>query len=115
MLRGSAHDMAARIGPRTVMIEYGTGSGRKTALLMDALEPAAYVAIDISSEPLREAISTLAKQFPNVRVIAMCADYTRALNLPELDGLATRRRVVFFPGSTIGNFTPDDAQAFLRN
>jgi dimethylhistidine N-methyltransferase len=115
MLEATAPEMAARVGPRPSIIEYGTGSGRKTALLIEALQPAAYVAIDISSEPLRAAVAALAVRFPEVHMAALCADYTRGLTLPRLNVLDSRRRVVYFPGSTIGNFTIAEALAFLRN
>lgn len=115
MLDAVAPEMAERVGPRPAIIEYGSGSGRKTTVLVEALRPAAYVAIDISGEPLRDAASALAARFPGVRVLAVCADYTRAPHLAALEALEARRRVVYFPGSTIGNFTVEDALVFLRN
>ena len=115
MLDSLAPEMASRIGSRTAIIEYGSGSGRKTAILIEALEPAAYVAIDISGEALREAVGALAVKFPKVGMVALCADYTRALDSGELDVIAGKGRVVYFPGSTIGNFTVEDALGFLTN
>ena len=115
MLEACASQIAERIGPKAAIVEYGSGSGRKTAILIRAVQPLAYVAIDISGEQLRTAVSGLASAFPEVRMIAMCADYTRKLPLRELDALDARRRVVYFPGSTIGNFTVPEALAFLRN
>jgi dimethylhistidine N-methyltransferase len=79
------------------------------------LQPAGYVAIDISAEQLRSASAALAAMFPGVSVAAVCADYTRALDLSKLRTLEGRRRLIFFPGSTIGNFTVDEATAFLAN
>jgi L-histidine Nalpha-methyltransferase len=70
--------------------------------------------VDISREHLRDAATTLAEDFPLVPVIAVCADYTRPFSLPPLPG-ARGKRVGFFPGSTIGNFEPDAAVAFLAN
>ena len=70
--------------------------------------------VDISREHLRDAASSLAEDFPSVPVIAVCADYTRPFPLPPLPG-AKGKRVGFFPGSTIGNFEPDAAVAFLDN
>jgi dimethylhistidine N-methyltransferase len=115
MLDRSGPEIAARVGPRAAIIEYGSGSGQKTAVLVDALQPLAYVAIDISKAPLRLAMSALAQTFPRVRMIAVCADYTQPLMLPALDAADARKRLVFFPGSTIGNFTIPEALAFLRN
>ncbi|HYH42615.1 MAG TPA: L-histidine N(alpha)-methyltransferase [Burkholderiales bacterium] len=115
MLEDAAPEIASRIGPRAAIVEYGSGSGRKTAVLLRAVQPLAYVAIDISGEQLREAIASLAATNPGVRMVALCADYTRALPIAPLQALDARRRVVYFPGSTIGNFTVAEALAFLRN
>lgn len=115
MLAQAAPEMASRIGAQSAIVEYGSGSGSKTAVLIEALRPVAYVAIDISSAALRGAVSRLAAGFPKIRMLAICADYTRALSLAELDALEARRRVIYFPGSTIGNFTIEEALAFLRN
>lgn len=115
MLERSAPDIAQRIGAGSAIVEYGSGSGRKTRLVVRALQPHVYVAVDISGEQLREAGTALAREFPGVRVIALCADYTHELPLDEIAMDDVSRRVVFFPGSTIGNFDPADALAFLRN
>jgi dimethylhistidine N-methyltransferase len=115
MLEAASPEIAARIGPRSEIVEYGSGSGRKTALLIEAAQPQAYVAIDISGEQLREAVSALAERFPRVHMIAVCADYTQPLALADLERIPTERRIIYFPGSTIGNFTVDEALAFLRN
>jgi dimethylhistidine N-methyltransferase len=115
MLEASAGDMASHIGRGAAVVEYGSGSGRKTAVLLRAVRPVAYVAIDISGEQLREAVSGLAAAFPDVRVVALCADYTQTAHLEKLVMIGAERRVVYFPGSTIGNFNVPDALAFLRN
>ena len=115
MLEASASDIASEIGPRAAVVEFGSGSGRKTALLLRALKPSAYVAIDISGEQLREAAQGLAAAYPDVRVVAICADYTHTAHLAKLETIAAARRVVYFPGSTIGNFTVPEAAAFLAN
>lgn len=114
MMQASAGEMARLLGPRCLLIEYGAGSGRKTRVLIEALAPLAYVAIDISRTALRQCASELAQAYPAVRVAAVCADYSRSLQLPAIDA-DTRRRVIYFPGSTIGNFTRPDALAFLRH
>src|SRR5215210_1773801 len=115
MLERLSGDIARRVGARAEVVEYGSGSGRKTVSLLRAIEPAAYVAIDISDEQLRSAVGQLAESFPRVRMAAVCADYSRTLELPRLDGVRAARRVIYFPGSTIGNFTVPEALAFLRN
>ena len=115
MLETSASDIASQIGPRAAVVEYGSGSGRKTSVLLRALNPSAYVAIDISGEQLRDAASGLAAAFPDVRVVAICADYTHTAHLAKLETIAAARRVVYFPGSTVGNFTVPEAVDFLTN
>lgn len=113
ILTERAGDIAALAGPRAQLIELGSGSSIKVRILLDALaEPAAYVAVDVSREHLRRAASTLAADFPGVRVAAICADYSAPFPLPELPSAG--RRVAFFPGSTIGNLEPEEALAFLR-
>jgi dimethylhistidine N-methyltransferase len=114
MLKACGSEIASRVGPDAAVVEYGSGSGTKTAVLVEQLRPLAYVAIDIADEQLRSAVSALAVAFPNVRMSALCADYTKRLDLPALDN-AVKKRLVFFPGSTIGNFTVPEALAFLVN
>ncbi len=113
MMQADAGDMARRLGPQSLLIEYGAGSGRKTRLLIEALAPAAYIAIDISRTALRQCAEELAAAYPAVKVAAVCADYTRPLQLPAM-AAGARRRVIYFPGSTIGNFTRAEALVFLR-
>ena len=113
ILAANAPAMAAFLGDDALVIEYGSGSGQKTRLLLDALRPAAYVPVDISSAALSQSAAAIAADYPELRVVAVCADYTRPLNLP-LDGIPHRSKAVFFPGSTVGNFTPEEALVFLR-
>jgi dimethylhistidine N-methyltransferase len=112
LMRGQVGDMARHLGPGRILIEYGSGSGRKTRILIGAIKPVAYVPIDIAREQLGATAAEIARDFPRLRVIAVCADYSRPLALLELDDLGARR-IVYFPGSTIGNFTPAEAAAFL--
>jgi len=114
IMRASAADMARRLGSHCVLIEYGSGSGLKTRVLLDALNPAAYVPIDISEAPLRSAAAEVARRLPEVRVVAVCADYSAPLEIPALREFPGARRAVYFSGSTIGNFTPAEAQVFLE-
>lgn len=114
ILEANAGEIAALVGPRSALIEFGSGASRKVRILLAALEnPAAYVAIDISREALRAAASDLAQSFADLAVVAVCADYTRPLFLPELPEAGEGRRLGFFPGSTIGNFSPREAVDFL--
>jgi dimethylhistidine N-methyltransferase len=115
MLRDSGAEVAAHVGARVAIVEYGSGSGQKTAVLVGALEPLAYVAIDIAEAQLRLAVGALAAAFPPVKMIAVCADYTQPLTLAALDAVDAPRRLVFFPGSTVGNFTIPEALLFLQN
>lgn len=117
ILERSAADIAERCGPNPVLIEYGSGSSRKVRILLDALagRGARYVAIDISREHLLTSTAALARESPHVAVYAVCADYSKPYPLPRAALHGSGRRVAFFPGSTIGNFTPDEALAFLRN
>src|ERR1700740_124243 len=115
ILEENSSDIAAQMGPHCRVIEFGSGASQKIRILLEALErPAAYVPVDISREHLRDAAISLAEDFPSVPVIAVCADYTRPFPLPPLPG-AEGKRVGFFPGSTIGNFEPGAAVAFLAN
>jgi dimethylhistidine N-methyltransferase len=105
--------MVRHIGPRAVIIEPGSGAATKVRPLLAALaEPLAYVPVDVSREQLSAIASARAAEFPGLDVLPVCADYTEGIPLPPLP--ADARRVVFFPGSTIGNLHPDEAIAFLR-
>jgi dimethylhistidine N-methyltransferase len=109
-----AGEMAERLGPRCLLIEYGSGSSTKTRLLLDALTvPAGYVPIDVSGAFLRRAAADLAREYPDLRIAPVCADFNGPINLPAVARHAARR-VIYFPGSTIGNFTPAEAFALLR-
>ena len=113
ILRAHVGEIAALAGPGCALVEYGSGAGVKVRLLLDALEaPAAYVPIDISREQLARVAAELAGAYPGVAVRPVCADYTAPVHIPDLPRRA--RRVAFFPGSTIGNFHPAEAAAFLR-
>jgi dimethylhistidine N-methyltransferase len=113
ILRAHAGEIAALAGPRAALVEYGSGAGVKVRLLLDAMDaPAAYVPIDISREQLARVARELAAEYPRVAVRPVVADYTAPFRLPPLGDAA--RRVAFFPGSTIGNFHPTEAAAFLR-
>ena len=113
LMQAHATDMARCLGKRSALIEFGSGVSRKSRLLIDATQPCVYVPIDIACETLRTAAESLNRAFPDLPVVAVCADYSAAFELPSLERFGARRRAMYFPGSTIGNFDPDDAVAFL--
>lgn len=107
--------MAAAVGPEALIIEPGSGAGEKIRLLLRALRrPAAYVPIEIARTHLEASARALAREFPDIEVLPVWADFTRALDIPR-PSRRVRRRAVYFPGSTLGNFEPADAAALLRN
>lgn len=107
-------DMAEVIGPQAQLVEFGSGNSFKTRLLLQHLPSiASYIPIDISREYLMEAADKLKDEFPNIAIHPLPADYTNSLNLPELD-LSAKKRITYFPGSTIGNFHPQEARGFLQ-
>ena len=109
-----AAEMARALGSDLVLIEYGSGSSRKTRVLLEALEnPAAYLPIDISKDALFPSAESIAKEYPKLAVLPICGDYLSPLPLPEATP-TENRRAVYFPGSTIGNFMPDEALSFLH-
>jgi dimethylhistidine N-methyltransferase len=115
LMRERSADFARHLGPRCAVIEYGSGSGRKTRILLEAVRPVAYVPIDIARDQLKETAARIAGEFPGLAVTAVCADYSRPLVLPQGAVPGTARRVVYFPGSTIGNLTVPEAAGFLAN
>lgn len=105
--------MASLIGPGAEIVEFGAGSLTKARLLLDALErPRRFVAVDISGDHLAAAVAALQASYPALEVRPLVADFTHPETLP-LGPVAGARRVGFFPGSTIGNFTPGQACRFL--
>jgi dimethylhistidine N-methyltransferase len=112
ILKDCAGDIARRVARDAVLVELGSGASEKVRLLLDALAPRAYLAIDISREFLREATERLARDYPRLAVHAACADFTRPMTLSYPPPSAGR--VVFFPGSSIGNFDHDASEALLH-
>jgi dimethylhistidine N-methyltransferase len=114
ILRNNITEIAALCGPRCVLVEPGSGSSSKTRLLLDHLErPVAYVPIDISRAHLLSAARALNGDYFPLEILPVCADYNRPLTLPT-PARNPGRTVIFFPGSTIGNFEPWQAAIFLR-
>ncbi len=116
ILAERGHAIAALAGEGCVLVELGSGSSRKTRRILDRLtSPAAYVPVDISPAALTGATRALRRRYHALPVLPVCADYTHiAWHLPDL-ATAAARRLFFFPGSTIGNFEPEDAVRFLRH
>ncbi|MHB8534409.1 MAG: L-histidine N(alpha)-methyltransferase [Sulfuricaulis sp.] len=112
ILESCADEVARLAGADSTLIELGSGASKKIRLLLEALWPRQYFGIDISREFLLESVQLLARDYPWLEVHAACADFTQDLDLPDCPG--SGRKLVFFPGSTIGNFEPRDALAFLE-
>jgi dimethylhistidine N-methyltransferase len=116
IMRDYSAEMALEIGPRSVVVEYGSGSSVKTRVLLDNLPDAdAYVPIDISGEHLLNAARRLQDRYPDLSILPVCADYTQPLTLACVPKSDSSRTVAYFPGSTIGNMDPAAAIAFLRS
>jgi L-histidine Nalpha-methyltransferase len=113
ILERHAREIAALVDDGACLLELGSGAGVKVRLLLEHLRPAMYVPIDISRRQLRASAQALAADYDWLEVHPVCADYCQALELDFFPDAA--RRLVFFPGSTLGNFDPDDATLFLEN
>ncbi len=113
LLRQHAEEIANLIGKECLLIEPGSGSSQKVRMLLEALQPAAYMPMDISRNYLLQAAQQLAADYPWLEVHATCIDFTSELTLHS--DLPRAHRVAFFPGSSIGNFEPAEAIVFLRN
>lgn len=114
LLEASAAEIAEAVGPRAHVVEYGSGSGRKTRLLLDALEdPVAYTPIEISRSALLGSVERLDREFDDIEVLPVLADFTEPVPLPVPEREADHA-LVFFPGSTLGNFTDGEAIRLLR-
>lgn len=111
ILRDNSSAIAAHVGRDCLLIEPGSGNSAKVRELLNPLMPRLYMPVDISKQYLRESAAKLASEYPWLEVRAACADFTDGQRLPELPEQG--RRVAFFPGSSVGNFEPQDAQIFL--
>ncbi len=113
ILRLHGADMAKALGPQVELIGLGTGAGTKTRILLEELHnPAVYVPIDISKEQLEKSSARFREMFPTLQVLPVCVDYLEPFELP-LPRRLSSRSVIYFPGSTIGNFEPEIASEFL--
>ena len=112
IFRKHAQEMAQAIGAGTTLIDLGAGNCAKAAKLFPYLRPAQYVPIDISVEFLRDSVNKLQQQFPDIDMVGVGMDFSIDLQLPK--NVRSEKRLFFYPGSSIGNFMPDEALVFLR-
>jgi dimethylhistidine N-methyltransferase len=105
-------EIAEVAGTGSTLIDLGAGNCAKAARLFSALQPAHYVPVDISVDFLRDAVSQLQTRFPNIQMTALGMDFSSNLQLPDV--VQPTQRLFFYPGSSIGNFNPDDARDFFR-
>ena len=113
LLETHAEEIAALVGPNAEIMEFGAGAGEKIRPLLDSLDqPRAYIPVDISGPYLRNVTARLSVNYPSVAIRPVAGDFTRELSWPSSSGM---RRIGFFPGSTIGNFEPEEARNFLTN
>ena len=113
ILRERSADIASAIGPGRAVVEFGSGSSVKTPLLLEAIQPAAYVPLDISGDFLRQSARELSAKFPGLPVHPVEADFMREVVLPG--EVESQPKLGFFPGSTIGNMVPRTAVDLLRS
>ncbi len=113
ILRDNIDEIKDIVGPNCLLIEYGSGSGDKTRILLEHLiTPAGYVPIEISKEALLASAKRLTAAYPHVCVLPVCADFMQPIKIPT-SIKAAGQRLIFFPGSTIGNMAPEESTAFL--
>ena len=113
-MRDNVAEIADMIGTQASLIEFGSGSSRKTPVLLENLHDlAVYVPVDISEDHLLESAASIRQQFPKLEVLPVVADFTKPITLPQ-PTIMPLRNIVYFPGSTIGNFTRGDALYLLK-
>jgi len=114
IMQSNIHEMAALIGKTAGLIEFGSGSSLKTRILLENLDDlAAYVPVDISEEHLYASAQQLRSEFPRIDIRPVVADFTRSFALPS-PTITPIKNVIYFPGSTIGNFEHESAMELLR-
>jgi dimethylhistidine N-methyltransferase len=114
IMRANIAEISTLIGPQASLIEYGSGSSLKTRVLLEHLvDLAVYVPVDISEDHLLSSAQQVRSEFPHLEVLPVVADFTKQFALPD-PTVMPLRNIVYFPGSTIGNFTDDDARELLR-
>lgn len=114
IMQEHAPSMAERLGPNCLLVELGSGSSMKTRYLLDTLErPVGYVPVDIDRAMLISSCRQLRREYPDLPLLPVCADFTKPFPLPETEDRPDRA-VIYFPGSTIGNFTPEQTVPLLE-
>jgi dimethylhistidine N-methyltransferase len=113
ILRDCLPELVHHIGEECLLVELGSGASKKVRLLLEGLKPSGYVGVDISKEFLLHSTASLARDYPWLEVHAACVDFSAGLCLPHGEG--GLHKVAFFPGSSIGNFDPDDAVRLMRD
>jgi dimethylhistidine N-methyltransferase len=115
ILKENISEIANNLGSDVMLIDLGSGSSYKTRFLLEELSDlSTYIPVDISEEFLLKSVNRLRREYPRISIIPVFADYTSHFELP-VSGSDDQKQVVFFPGSTIGNFDPEEARAFLKN
>jgi dimethylhistidine N-methyltransferase len=115
IMQQNIQEMAESIGPNCMLIEYGSGSSIKTRILLDHLPHlAAYVPVDISKDHLQKSVNALQDDYPGLKILPLWADYSQSFEVPSVKPWEARK-LAYFPGSTIGNFTPNQSVDFMRN
>ena len=112
ILRNCVAELVEHIGPDCLLVELGSGASKKVRLLLEELRPSSYMGVDISKEFLLSSTQTLATDYPWLDVHAACVDFSHTLGIPHCETFD--HKVTFFPGSSIGNFDPDDAINLLK-
>lgn len=113
ILRLCVADLVEFIGPDCLLVELGSGASKKVRLLLEELRPSSYLGVDISKEFLMHSTRMLASDYPWLDVHAACVDFSHSLDIPHCGTFD--HKVTFFPGSSIGNFDPEDAIKLLRH
>lgn len=114
IMHSFAPDMADQIGSGAMLIEFGSGSSVKTRWLLDHLvDPVAYIPVDVSQQHLQESAENLCGAYPHIEILPVCADFTVPFDLP-VPNVEPEHKIVYFPGSTIGNFEPTEVGWLLR-
>jgi dimethylhistidine N-methyltransferase len=114
ILKNHAEEMAGWLGEKVILIEPGCGNCRKVQFLLENLvAPLAYVALDISGDFLKKTASALQDKFPHIPIYPVVSDYTKGLTIPRALANSSRKKAIFFPGSTIGNLHPHEAKKLL--
>jgi dimethylhistidine N-methyltransferase len=112
ILREHGADIARAVGTGRTLIDLGAGNGEKAARLFASLQPVRYVAVDISADHLARALQGLQREYPAIDMLGLGLDFSQSLDLPDVLGQGPR--MLFYPGSSIGNFTPVQSLGFLR-